>query len=39
MKKIMLGTNWKMHRTVEDAKKYTKELSNFIKDYENIQFL
>ncbi|NMA87390.1 MAG: triose-phosphate isomerase [Tissierellia bacterium] len=38
MKKIMLGTNWKMHRTVEDAKKYTKELSNFIKDYENIQF-
>lgn len=38
MGKVMLGTNWKMHKTVRESKQYTKKLLDFTEKYENIQF-
>lgn len=38
MKKVLLGTNWKMHKTTEEATTYTKELLQLVKDYNQFQF-
>lgn len=38
MKKILLGTNWKMYKTVEEAKAYTEELKCLANDYNKFQF-
>jgi L-erythrulose 1-phosphate isomerase len=38
MEKVLLGTNWKMHKTVKEALDYTKDLLELVKDYEQYQF-
>lgn len=38
MKKLLLGTNWKMHKTSEEAMKYTKELLEATKELDSFQF-
>lgn len=38
MKKVLLGTNWKMHRVVKDAKEYTEKLLEYANEYDSIQF-
>jgi triosephosphate isomerase len=39
MNKIWLGTNWKMHKTLDEGIKYSKQLIEATKDInENIQF-
>jgi len=38
MKKILLGTNWKMHKTVAEAKSYTEKLRCLANDYHQFQF-
>jgi L-erythrulose 1-phosphate isomerase len=38
LKKILLGTNWKMHKTVEEALKYTNALKELAKDFSQFKF-
>lgn len=38
MKKFLLGTNWKMHKTVEEAKAYTMELIELTKELDRFTF-
>lgn len=38
MKKFLLGTNWKMNKTLVEGVAYTKNLTNVIKDYPQFDF-
>lgn len=38
MKRILLGTNWKMYKTVEETEAYIKELKYLADDYKQFQF-
>ena len=35
MNKIYIGTNWKMHKTLEEAKEYTTALTSFYHNFPN----
>jgi triosephosphate isomerase len=37
VKKLLLGTNWKMHKTVEQAVKYTKELVELTREVDEFK--
>lgn len=37
MKRVLLGTNWKMHKTAEEAVNYTKELKELSRDFEGFE--
>jgi len=37
VKRILLGTNWKMHKTVEEAVAYTTELKRLSSDIEGFE--
>lgn len=38
MKKFLLGTNWKMNKTLAEATQYTNELTEIIKNYSHLDF-
>lgn len=38
MKKFLLGTNWKMNKTLAEATQYTNELTEIIKNYSQLDF-
>lgn len=38
MKKFLLGTNWKMNKSLAEAINYTKQLMPIIKKYESFDF-
>ncbi|MGL4607085.1 MAG: triose-phosphate isomerase [Eubacteriaceae bacterium] len=38
MKKLLLGTNWKMNKTLVEGLAYTKNLMHVIKDYPQFEF-
>ncbi|MHB8065353.1 MAG: triose-phosphate isomerase [Ruminiclostridium sp.] len=37
MKRVLLGTNWKMHKTAEEAVNYTKELKELSRNFESFE--
>lgn len=37
MKKVILGTNWKMHKTLEEAKGYINDLKNLVEEFKEFQ--
>jgi triosephosphate isomerase len=38
MKKILLGTNWKMHKTAAEALQYTNRLKEMVNDFPQFKF-
>ena len=38
MKRILLGTNWKMHKTIAQTVKYMSELSDMVRSYPEFQY-